>query len=211
MHRRAVLKTHLRASSDGSEMEGARPFVKRQRKIFCSSSDFFSQKQLREKCRRIRFAFSLRIPTVLNFPAAYSCVTRGQVDGEVTFCALVSLKNFSHNVLDISENNFTKNKSDLFFYKTPQLSPGCANGISGVQLCQVQPVRPLGRSTQTWPMEENKEQVAHDQGGLKIRQLDALWAPTMPQTQARSGPRGWLGLRINLLVGRSLVVTGIEI
>lgn len=130
-HRRAVLKTHLRASSDGSEMEGARPFLKRQRKIFCSSCDFFSQKQLREIRRRIRFAFSLRIPTILNFPAAYSSVTRGQVDGEFTFCALGSLKNFSHKVLDISENNFTKNKSDLFSIKHPSFPQALQMGFLG--------------------------------------------------------------------------------
>lgn len=47
----------------------------------------------------------------------------------------VRLTKLGHNVLDTSENQFTENKRDLFFCKTPWLSSGFTTDISGVQLC----------------------------------------------------------------------------
>lgn len=71
---------------------GGHPSLKSQKETgFCSSSDFFSQKHLREKRRRIKFAFSFLIPTILNVPAVCRWAKGAHVGRNVTCRALTCL------------------------------------------------------------------------------------------------------------------------
>lgn len=86
---RAARQCRQRGRWDGGGSPGS---GKAKETIFCSSSNFFSQKEPRGERGRITLAFSLPVATTLTSPAARSWVTRGQLDGHIMFCALVPPK-----------------------------------------------------------------------------------------------------------------------